>query len=89
MKKLWFIFCKDEIVLEKREDGTYSIPQGEEPPVATKEWTHVMNVTFAGDTNVKTFYINSPITNNNKLEMCGLRKSYYKLSKPYYDKAGK
>ena len=88
MKKLWFIFCKDELVLEKHEDGTYSIPESEEPPVATKEWTHVMNVTFAGEADVKTFNISSPVTDNDKLEMCGLRKSYYKLPKPLYDKAG-
>lgn len=89
MKKLWFIFCKDELVLEKHEDGTYSIPESEEPPVATKEWTHVMNVTFAGEADVKTYNISSPVTDNDKLEMCGLRKSYYKLPKPLYDKAGK
>lgn len=89
MKKLWFIFCKDELVLEKHEDGTYSIPESEESPVATKEWTHVMNVTFAGEADVKTFNISSPVTDNDKLEMCGLRKSYYRLPKPLYDKAGK
>ena len=48
-----------------------------------------MNVTFAGEADVKTFNISSPVTDNDKLEMCGLRKSYYKLPKPLYDKAGK
>ena len=68
MKKLWFIFCKDEIVLEKHDDGTYSIPESEESPVATKEWTHVMNVAFTDEDEVKTFYIDSPVTNNEKFE---------------------
>ena len=37
--KYWFIFCKTDILLEKREDGTYTIPCSEESPVATKPWT--------------------------------------------------
>ncbi len=24
--KYWFIFCKTDILLEKKEDGTYTIP---------------------------------------------------------------
>ena len=79
--KYWFIFCKTDIVLEKREDGTYTIPCSEECPIETKPWTHILNITPMEDgTEVKTFTIPEPITDNPKYEMCGLRPSFYKLS---------
>ena len=79
----YFIFCKDELLLKCTPDG-YTIPEGEEPPVLPKPWTHVMNVD--GD---KAFYIDNPVTDDDELEMCGLRKSYYKLPHELYLKAGK
>ena len=88
--KYWFIFCKTDIVLEKREDGTYTIPCCEECPIETKPWTHILNITPMEDgTEVKTFTIPEPITDNPKYEMCGLRPSFYKLSPTLYQKAGK
>ncbi len=83
--KYWFIFCKTDIVLEKREDGTYTIPCSEECPIETKPWTHILNITPMEDgTEVKTFTIPEPITDNPKYEMCGLRPSFYKLSPALY-----
>ncbi len=88
--KYWFVFCKDEIALEKLPDGSYTIPSGEEPPVELKPWTHVLNISPMDDeAEVKTFVIDMPITDNPRYEMCGLRASYYKLSQPLYLKAGK
>ena len=88
--KYWFIFCKTDIVLEKREDGTYTIPCSEECPIETKPWTHILNITPMEDgTEAKTFTIPEPITDNPKYEMCGLRPSFYKLSPALYQKAGK
>lgn len=90
MKKLWFIFCKSDLVLEKLEDGTYTIPSSEESPVETKPWTHILNISPMDDgTEVRTFTIPEPLTDNPQYEMCGLRQSYYKLSTPLYLKAGK
>ena len=40
-------------------------------------------------TEVKTFTIPEPVTDNPKYEMCGLRPSFYKLSPELYQKAGK
>ncbi len=31
--KYWFIFCKTDLLLEKKEDGTYTIPCCEESPI--------------------------------------------------------
>lgn len=86
----YFIFCKSDILLQKNADGSYSIPQGEEAPVETKPWTHMLTPGNMKDgTEVKCFAIDAPITDNPQYEMCGLRKSYYKLSAELYTMAGK
>lgn len=88
--KYWFVFCKSELLLKKCSDGSYTIPLAEEPPVAKKVWTHVLNVGTMGDgTECKAFSVEMPITDLEGYEMCGLRKSFYKLPKALYLKAGK
>ena len=37
----WFIFYKDQLLLEKKEDGIYAIPCGESSPIVIKEKTTV------------------------------------------------
>lgn len=87
--KLWFIFCKDEILLCRNGD-IYSVPQGDEPPIALKEWNIVHNVAPMTDgTEVKTVRIDDPVTEIDDLEMKTLRQSYYVLSPEVYQKAGK
>ena len=89
MKKYWFVFCKTDIML-KKESEHYTIPLSEEPPVTLHPWTHILNVTPMEDgTEVKAVMIDQPITNNPLYEMCGLRPSFYHLSKELYLKAGK
>ena len=89
MKKYWFVFCKTDIMLEKVGKG-YTIPLSEEAPVTLHSWTHVLNVTPMKDgTEVKAVMIDQPITDNPLYEMCGLRPSFYHLSKELYLKAGK
>ncbi|MGN1262701.1 MAG: NAD(+) diphosphatase, partial [Prevotella sp.] len=44
---------------------------------------------LSNNQEVRTYRINEPITDNPRYEMCGLRASYYKLSKELYNKAGK
>ena len=90
MKHLWFIFCKGNLMLEKLPNGSFSIPEGNQPPIATKDWTHVLNVSpMDNGDEVKTFLIDEPVTNNPRYEMCGLRKSFYLLPTDLYLKAGK
>ncbi|MBP3212253.1 MAG: NAD(+) diphosphatase [Prevotella sp.] len=90
MMKLWFIFCKGDLMLEHRPDGTYGIPLSEEAPVEVKPWTTIHTITpFADGTAVRTFAIDSPIVGHPRYEMCGLRASYAKLSSDLYQKAGK
>ena len=85
----YFVFCKEDILLEKTADGTYTIPLQEEPPVELKPWTHLMNITPLDGIDVKTYNIDQPITNHPRYEMCPLRQSYYRLPRPLYLKAGK
>ena len=33
MKKYWFVFIGNELLLEKLEDGSYTIPFQDNPPV--------------------------------------------------------
>ena len=90
MKTYYFVFCKEDLLLEKTADGGYTIPLQEEPPIAEKPWTHIMNITPMEDgTEVRTYRIDSPITDDERYEMCGLRQSYYHLPKNLYLKAGK
>lgn len=87
---LWFIFCKDEILLTKSSDNTYSIPSGDVPPVKLKEWNIVHNVSPMNDGSlVKTVRIEDPIVDADNYEMRTLRQSYHVLSDDVYQKAGK
>lgn len=89
MKTLYFVFCKGDIMLEKLPDGTYTIPSGEEPPTEVKPQTNMMNVSGMNGTAVHAYRIDSPVTDDARFEMCGLRQSYYKLPHDLYLKAGK
>ena len=89
MKNYYFVFCKEELLLEKTAYGGYTSPLLEEPPAEVKPWTNVMNISPLNGTAVKTFRIDNPIADSERYEMCGLRKSFYKLPRPLYLKAGK
>lgn len=86
----WFIFCKSDIVLLKCADGSYTIPQGETPPVETKPWTTIHTITpMNNGEEVRCFAVDRPVTDKTQLEMCPLRQSFYKLAPELYQKAGK
>ena len=90
MKMFWFIFCQDDLLLQKTGEGMFTVPMGEEPPVVLKAWNTVHNITPMDDgTLVKTVRVDNPITSLEGYEMCPLRQSYYKLSRELYLKAGK
>ena len=89
MKSYYFVFCKDDLMLQRQTDGTYTIPLQEEPPTEIKPWTTILNITPLDDIEVKAYSIDTPITDHPTYEMCPLRQSYYKLSQPLYLKAGK
>ena len=74
MKTYYFVFCKEDLLLEKTPDGGYTIPLQEEPPTAVKPWTNIMNITPLDGVEVKTYRIDAPITDDERYEMCGLRQ---------------
>lgn len=85
----YFVFCKDDLLLERQADGTFTIPLQEQPPVALKPWSAVLSITPLGDVAVKAYSVDSPVTDDDRYEMCPLRQSYYKLPEALYLKAGK
>jgi len=89
-KVYYFVFCKDSLLLEKAADGSFTIPLQEEPPVETKPWTQILNVTpMADGTPVRAYSIDQPAVDEEKYELCPLRQSYYKLTEELYLKGGK
>jgi len=89
MKHFYFVFCKESLLLEKRLDGTFTIPLQEQPPIEQKPWTVTLNISPLGGVPVKAYAIDLPISDSVRYELCPLRQSYYKLPEELYLKAGK
>ena len=93
MKRFYFVFCHDDLLLEQCPDGSFTIPLREEPPTEVKPWTTVMNISPLGDTEVKAYSLDTPLAASPQGETllvpCPLRQSYYKLPLELYLKAGK
>ena len=89
--KYWFVFCKDSLMLERQPDGTYSIPFAPSCPVPAGPCPRILRVSPPEDGHeCLTLNISNPICDDSdRFEMCGLRKSYYKLPADLYRKAGK
>lgn len=85
----YFVFCKDDLLLERCPDGTFTIPSGSQPPTETKPWTQMLNVTQIDGVSVKAYAIDAPVAGDALYEMCSLRQSYYKLDEKLYLTAGK
>ena len=62
----WFVFYKDELLLEKKENGTFALPYGEIPPVFMIEKTTVHDVTTLEGSNCKAFSLARPIEESAK-----------------------
>ena len=89
MKKYWFLFCKDTLLLQLCDNGTYTVPLQEEPPVELKEWNYVHNITPLSGIEVKTSFLDKPVVGLKGFEMHPLRQSFQLISRCLYDKAGK
>ena len=94
MRRYYFVFCKESLLLEQRPDGTSTIPLCEEPPTEVKPWTTILNITpMADGTPVCTYAIDavpsSTMANGQWSMDTSLRQSYYHLPSDLYLKAGK
>ena len=86
----WFVFYKDRLLLEKKEDGTLGLPCGEIPPIAIKEQNTTIHIitTLEGKT-CKSFSLSAPVEESEQYAMIGLRASYDYLPLSHYQAAGK
>lgn len=57
----WFVFYKDELLLEKKENGTFAVPCREVPPIMIKEKITVHDITRLAGKNCKAFSVSQPI----------------------------
>ncbi len=89
MKHLYFVFHKDDLLLERLDNGTFTVPFSEEPPIRPSQETEIMPVTLSANEKAMVYNTDSPVTENPSLEFCGLRSSFYKLPYDLYLKAGK
>ena len=87
---LWFVFYKDQILMEQQADG-YHIPSGVEPPVKVPIGSTVHNIGEMEGIPCKTYALHSPISGEEAPTrvMTGLRASYDELPFEEYYKAGK
>lgn len=98
MKRYYFIFSKNNILLEQQPSGTFTIPCAEEVPIGIHPWTHVLNISPMDDgTEVKALMVDDPQSieaTDDQLRKDGwafksLRESFYHLPETLYLKAGK
>lgn len=85
----WFVFYKDELLLEKKENGTWTIPFSELPPISIQEKTTVHEITTLEGSCCKAFSVSHPIEESENYVMVGLRASYECLPLAHYQAAGK
>ncbi len=98
MKTYYFIFSKNNILLEHQPNGTFTIPCTEDVPIHIHPWTHVLNTTPMDDhTPVKTLHIDDPqninptdeLLKNNGWSFMSLRESFFHIPESLYLKGGK
>ncbi|MCF0160149.1 MAG: NAD(+) diphosphatase [Bacteroidaceae bacterium] len=85
-KRYWYVFCQDELLLEK-VDGRWGVPFQAEPPVAVEPWTVQLNPDPRK--NYTTISIAAPVEEDERWKMIGLRASYDILDREHYLLAGK
>lgn len=77
-------------MLQRQDDGTYTIPLQDTPPTPVASEADVLHISPMDDgTEVCTYSLPHPIDDDPRYEMCGLRQSFYKLTEALYLKAGK
>lgn len=85
----WFVFFKDNLLIQKNNDGTCRIPCGNHLPVVPSLNQKVHRVTLPTGIQVYTFSIDYPIIETEKWSMIGLRASFDCLPLEDYKAAGK
>lgn len=87
--KQWYIFFKDNILMQKNTDGTFTIPTGTRPPIAPPHKQTIHRVLLPTGIYVYAFAIDYPLAETDQWTMKGLRASFDYLSLNDYRAAGK
>lgn len=85
----WFVFYKDQLLLEKKENDKFALPFGELSPQVINEKTTVHDITILEDKGCKAFSLPHPVDESERYVMIGLRASYEFLPLTHYQAAGK
>lgn len=85
----WFVFYKDQLLLQKNGNGNLTIPYGEFPPQEFEEKTNVHDVTILENRKCEAFSLLHPVEESERYVMIGLRASYEYLPVTHYQVAGK
>lgn len=88
-KQQWYVFFKDQLLLTKEADGTFSVPQGDQAPCAPTPGRKIHTVTLNDGRQVKALAIELPRPETEKEVMVNLRGSYDYLPLDIYQAAGK
>ena len=85
----WFVFYKDQLLLEKKGNGKFAIPYGKVPPIEIPNNTNVQDIMLLEDNCCKAFSISQPFEETEHYILIGLRASYEHLPLSHYQAAGK
>lgn len=88
MASRWFVFYKDQLLLQK-QDGGFTIPFQINPPIPTDENIKIHEITCMGDVPCRAYSIETPMEENEEYIMVGLRESYEYISHELHKVAGK
>ena len=78
----WFLFYKDQLLLQKEND-TYTIPYGENPPVPV---SHTLEVDYRDGLPARTAELDTPVEGNDRYVHMGLRASWDYISRACYER---
>ena len=93
MRTIWACLCAGDILLRREgADGAFSLPYGDEPPVALQPWSNITtlkDLSFNSEIALRVVRLDKPVVGVEGLEMMGLRKSHAVLSPKEYQLASK
>lgn len=84
----WFVFHKDQLLLEK-QNGDFTVPCGESSPIVPTTGTTIHEIATLNGVPCKAFATDQPIDETNDYTMTGLRASYDSIPLEQYQTAGK
>lgn len=83
----WFVFCNDQLLIEKQDSG-FSLPFSAHPPVALNGYA-VHQLPWLNGSPCKAIRVEAPVEEVPDAFMIDLRSSYDYIPEKQYDMAGK